>query len=53
MGIIHQTSPPTLGNIHRKIEASLNQESQKLNIPLTNSNLRNTSKLAYPLQSNR
>ena len=53
MGIIHHTLLSTLGNIHRKIDTSLHQEPQKLNIPLINSNLRNTSKLAYPLQSNR
>ena len=53
MGIIHHTLPSTLGNIHQKIDASLQQESQKLNIPLINSNLRNKSKLAYPLQNIR
>ena len=53
MGIIHHTLPHTLGNIHQKIDASLHQEFMKFYIPLINSNLRDTTKLAYFLQTIR
>lgn len=53
MGIIHHIPQFKLGNIHQIIDFKLYQEFQKFNIPLINSNFRDSSKLAYTLQTIR